>query len=97
MSFERAGVAYKIPIKNQTGNVQANEMNTLIAFCSAGTGVALLPDVSVHSLVAQRQLVEVLPDCVFEAVPIHALTPEKTPPARVRRLIEYLKEQHIIA
>ena len=97
LSFERAGVAYKIPIKNQTGNVQANEMNTLIAFCSAGTGVALLPDVSVHSLVAQRQLVEVLPDCVFEAVPIHALTPEKTPPARVRRLIEYLKEQHIIA
>ena len=68
-------------------------MNTLIAFCIAGTGVALLPDVSVRSYVTQGQLVEVLPDCIFDAVPIHALTPEKNPPARVRRLIEFLKAQ----
>ena len=93
LSFQRAGIAHKIPIKTQTGNVQANEMNTLIAFCIAGTGVALLPDVSVRSYVAQGQLVEILPDCIFDAVPIHALTPEKNPPARVRRLIEHLKEQ----
>ena len=93
LNFQRAGIAHKIPIKAQTGNLQANEMNTLIAFCIAGTGVALLPDVSVRSYVAQGQLVEVLPDCIFDAVPIHALTPEKNPPARVRRLIEHLKEQ----
>lgn len=44
LNFQRAGIAHKIPIKAQTGNLQANEMNTLIAFCIAGTGVALLPD-----------------------------------------------------
>ena len=92
LSFQRGGQTLKLPIKNQTGNVQANEMNTLIAFCSAGTGVALLPDVSVRAQVAAGLLVELLPDCVFVSVPVHALTTEKNPPARVRRLIEFLKE-----
>ena len=93
LNFQRAGIAHKIPIKAQTGNLQANEMNTLITFCIAGTGVALLPDVSVRSYATQGQLVEVLPDCLFDDVPIHALTSEKNPPARVRRLIEFLREQ----
>lgn len=75
------------------GNLCASDMSALISFCIAGTGVALLPQNSVQRAVTQGKLIPILPDCLFTTEPVHALTPEKNPPARVRRLIESLKEQ----
>ncbi len=71
-------------------NLQMNDMNALIHFCETGAGVALLPTMFVQRHVEQGRLCEVLPEWWSDTIPVHAVTTSRNPPARVRRLIEFL-------
>lgn len=74
------------------GNVQANDMGTLIELVAAGAGVALLPSAFVRVLLEARRLTRVLPEWSGPIVPIHAIYTDRRMPARLRLLLEHLRQ-----
>ena len=74
------------------GNVQVNDMGTLIELVANGAGVALLPSAFVRVLLEARRLVRVLPEWSGPAVPIHAIYTDRRMPARLRLLLDHLRQ-----
>lgn len=74
-----------------SGNLQVNDMGTLIELVAAGAGVALLPSGFVRTLVETRRLERVLPEWSGPAVPIHAIYADRRMPARLRLLLDHLR------
>lgn len=74
------------------GNVQVNDMGTLIELVATGAGVALLPSAFVRVLLEARRLVRVLPEWSGPAVPIHAIYTDRRMPARLRLLLDHLRQ-----
>ncbi|MGL4767455.1 MAG: LysR substrate-binding domain-containing protein [Formosimonas sp.] len=74
-----------------TSNLVANDMGVVISLCEAGAGVACIAPLLVNKQQCRRTLVQILPDWQTPAVPVHAVTAMRNPPARVRMLIDFLK------
>jgi DNA-binding transcriptional LysR family regulator len=71
-----------------------NNAAAVIPTLTAGLAVAAQPEIFVRRELASGVLETVLPDWTVAAIPIHALTPPaKTRPARVRVLIEFLRQR----
>jgi hypothetical protein len=71
-----------------------NNAAAVIPTLTAGLAVAAQPEIFVRRELASGALETVLPDWTVAAIPIHALTPPaKTRPARVRVLIEFLRQR----
>jgi DNA-binding transcriptional LysR family regulator len=71
-----------------------NNAAAVIPTLIAGLAVAAQPEIFVRRELASGVLETVLPDWTVAAIPIHALTPPaKTRPARVRVLIEFLRQR----
>ena len=73
------------------GNLQVNDMGTLIELVATGAGVALLPSGFVRVLVEARRLVRLLPEWSGPMVPIHAIYTDRRMPARLRLLLDHLR------
>lgn len=73
--------------------VRVNDGEGMIAAARMGLGLAQLPDHMVAGALARGELVEVLPSCRPEAVPISAVYPSgRMVPARVRVLLDALRD-----
>jgi DNA-binding transcriptional LysR family regulator len=71
-----------------------NNAAAVIPTLVAGLAVAAQPEIFVRRELASGALETVLPDWIVAAIPIHALTPPaKTRPARVRALIDFLRQR----
>lgn len=77
---------------NPHSNLTVNDMGAAIALCEAGAGIAVLPEPFVQMQLANGSLLPVLP--AWQSLPstVHALTTARNPPARVKHLIEFLKQ-----
>jgi len=75
------------------GNLTANDMGVVISLTEAAAGIALIPEAFISNQVASGTLVNVLPDWRSIKTPVHAVTTARNPPARVKALVAYLKEQ----
>ncbi len=75
-----------------TGGATANSVGMLARFASEGMGIALLPELLAMHPGFGRGLVRVLRE--WEATPAHlfAVTPSELQPARIRKLISFMKE-----
>lgn len=73
-------------------NINANDMGVVISLCVEGAGVALMPEMFVQQEINDGKLTPVLPDWQSVAIPINAVTTARNPPARIKRLIDYLKQ-----
>jgi len=71
-----------------------NNAAAVIPTLTAGLALAAQPELFVRRELASGALETVLPDWTVAAIPIHALTPPaKTRPARVRVLIDFLRQR----
>jgi DNA-binding transcriptional LysR family regulator len=71
-----------------------NNAAAVIPILTAGLAIAAQPEVFVRRELASGALETVLPGWTVAAIPIHALTPPaKTRPARVRMLIDFLRQR----
>ncbi len=72
-------------------HVRVNETEGLLAAVKLGLGICQLPDMLAQQELASGELVELLPGCRPEAMPIHIVYPSgRLLPARVRAAIEAL-------
>jgi len=72
-------------------HVRVNETEGLLEAVKLGTGICQLPDLLVEEELARGELVELLPSCRPEAMPISIVYPSgRLVPSRVRAAIEVL-------
>ncbi len=77
------------------GRYHVNHPNAVVPAAVAGLGMALLPDFFVHEDLRQGRLVELLPDWPATFKSAYLLTPPGLArPARVRVLIDFLREHY---
>lgn len=70
--------------------VVSNNLLTLAQMCSAGLGLAALSRPEVEDELRAGRLVQVLPGWQCDAMPVWAVTPQRTRPAKVRHALEAL-------
>jgi DNA-binding transcriptional LysR family regulator len=86
--FRQRGTAVEL---SPVARVRVNETEALLAAVLLGTGICQLPDLLVEGELARGDLVELLPACRPEAMPINLVYPSgRLIPARVRVAIEAL-------
>jgi LysR family transcriptional regulator for bpeEF and oprC len=86
--FRQRGTAVEL---SPVARVRVNETEALLAAVLLGTGICQLPDLLVEGELARGDLVELLPSCRPEAMPINLVYPSgRLVPARVRVAIEAL-------
>jgi DNA-binding transcriptional LysR family regulator len=86
--FRQRGAAVEL---SPVARVRVNETEALLAAVLLGTGICQLPDLLVEGELARGDLVELLPSCRPEAMPISLVYPSgRLVPARVRVAIEAL-------
>lgn len=75
-----------------SGRATANSVGMLARLSKGDMGIALLSDSLARHSAFGDGLVRILPD--WEATPAHifAVTPSRVPPARIRKLVDFLKE-----
>lgn len=87
--FRQRGMAVEIPSAPQ---VHVNETEGLVTAMRLGLGLCQVPDLLVADELARGELVEVLPGCRPEPMPIHIVYPSaRLLPARVKLAIEALE------
>lgn len=74
------------------GNLQVNDLGALIELVAAGAGVALLPGAFVRTQVEAGRLTRVLPEWSGPSVAIHAIYTDRRMPARLRLLLDHLRQ-----
>ena len=67
-----------------------NDLNALISHTAQGLGIALLPELESKDYVANGKLVKLLPEWYFSEFDIYALTVDKLPPYKIRKVIQAL-------
>ena len=71
--------------------VRINETEALVEAVRLGLGICQLPDMLVHDELQRGDLVELLPSCRPEPMPIHLVVPSgRLVPARVRAALDVL-------
>jgi len=82
-------VAVELPPNPQ---VHVNETEALVTAMQLGLGICQVPDLLVADELARGELVELLPSCRPEPMPIHLVYPSaRLLPARVKLAIEALE------
>ncbi|MDD1964314.1 LysR family transcriptional regulator [Pseudomonas putida] len=81
---------YHVQVK---GNVRSNNSEAIRQMVLSGLGISLSPTWLYRRDIAQGRVVQVLPDLIPSALPIHALLPaNRRQSARVRAFVDYLAE-----
>jgi len=76
-----------------TGRVVFNDLQTKLAACVAGQGIAQSVAFGLEQLLAAKQLVQVLPDWAEERYALYSYYPSRhLPPAKVRAFLDFLLE-----
>lgn len=86
--FDEKGQAYRVKPKPR---VQCNNVLPLRQFTLAGQGISLQPEGEIAEDLAAGQLLALLPDYRVAPMEIHAITPQREIPEKVRRVIEALR------
>jgi DNA-binding transcriptional LysR family regulator len=69
------------------------DVDTMIAACVAGAGIAQVLALSVESLVANGTLIDLFPDWPGETFPLFAIRPSRRlPPAKVEAFLDFCTE-----
>lgn len=77
----------------KSARLSADSAQALLAFTLAGSGVALLPEWLVQTDLAEKRLVQILPDYHFPTQGIYAVYPDaRHVSAKVRAFIDFLRE-----
>lgn len=88
--FHRKGQVVEQPVK---GRLLFNDLQTKLAACVAGLGVAQSVAFGLESYLSQRRLVQVLPEWAEERYTLYSYYPSRhLPPAKVRAFLDFLKE-----
>jgi len=86
------GKNVSLEIEN-SARLSADSAQALLAFTLAGCGVALLPEWLVQTDLAEKRLVQILPDYHFPMQGIYAVYPDaRHVSAKVRAFIDFLRE-----
>ena len=76
-----------------TGRVVFNDLQTKLAACVAGQGIAQSVAFGLEQMLAAKQLVQVLPDWADERYALYSYYPSRhLPPAKVRAFLDFLLE-----
>src|ERR1700761_9353492 len=76
-----------------TGRVVFNDLQTKLAACVAGQGIAQSVAFGLEPLLASKALVQILPDWAEERYGLYSYHPSRhLPPAKVRAFLDFLKE-----
>jgi DNA-binding transcriptional LysR family regulator len=88
--FHRAGQV--LPVVT-SGPLFMTDVATMIAACAAGAGIAQVLAISVQSLLASGELVELFPDWPDETFPLYAVRPSRRlAPLKVAAFVEFCEE-----
>jgi len=88
--FRRAGET--LPV-NTAGRLTLADVDTMIAACVAGAGIAQVLALSVEPLVEDGTLVELFPDWPGETFPLFGIRPSRRlPPAKVEAFLDFCTE-----
>jgi DNA-binding transcriptional LysR family regulator len=88
--FHRKGEVVEVPV---TGRVLFNDLQTKLAACVAGQGIALSVAFGLEPFLADRLLIQVLPDWAEERYALYSYYPSRhLPPAKVRAFLDFLLE-----
>jgi DNA-binding transcriptional LysR family regulator len=88
--FRRAGET--LPV-NTAGRLTLADVDTMIAACVAGAGIAQVLALSVEALVEDGTLVELFPDWPGETFPLFGIRPSRRlPPAKVEAFLDFCTE-----
>jgi DNA-binding transcriptional LysR family regulator len=88
--FRRKGDVVEV---GATGRVVFNDLQTKLAACVAGQGIAQSVAFGLEQLLAAKQLVQVLPDWAEERYALYSYYPSRhLPPAKVRAFLDFLLE-----
>jgi DNA-binding transcriptional LysR family regulator len=81
-----------LPVATQ-GHLTFKDVDTMIAACVAGAGVAQVLALGVEDLIASGTLVELFPDWPGETFPLYAVRPSRRlPPAKVEVFLDFCGE-----
>ncbi|PJG57403.1 LysR substrate-binding domain-containing protein, partial [Aeromonas cavernicola] len=86
--LDQKGGEHRVKVKTK---VQCNNVLPLRQFALAGLGIALQPEGEISDDLAHGRLLELLPDYRSPMMEIHAITPQREIPEKVRRVIEALR------
>ena len=88
--FRRKGEVVEVAA---TGRVVFNDLQTKLAACVAGQGIAQSVAFGLEHLLAAKQLVQVLPDWAEERYGLYSYYPSRhLPPAKVRAFLDFVAE-----
>jgi DNA-binding transcriptional LysR family regulator len=88
--FQRADET--LPVKTR-GPLTFTDVDTMVAACLAGTGIAQLLALGIEPLLARGALVELFPDWPGETFPLYAVRPSRRlPPAKVEAFLAFCEE-----
>jgi DNA-binding transcriptional LysR family regulator len=88
--FRRKGEVVEVAV---TGRVVFNDLQTKLAACVAGQGIAQSVAFGLEPFLADRRLIQVLPDWAEERYTLYSYYPSRhLPPAKVRVFLEFLLE-----
>ena len=85
--------AEKVLPVHTVGRLTLADVDTMIAACVAGAGIAQVLALSVESLVANGTLIDLFPDWPGETFPLFAIRPSRRlPPAKVEAFLDFCTE-----
>ena len=88
--FHRKGKVVEVAA---TGRVVFNDLQTKLAACVAGQGIAQSVAFGLETFLADARLVQVLPDWAEESYALYSYYPSRhLPPAKVRAFLDFLLE-----
>jgi DNA-binding transcriptional LysR family regulator len=90
--FAKAGEA-QVAVR-MTGAFRVNNAAAMVPVAVAGIGVTLIPEYFIWRELQDGSLIELLPDWIAPSAPIYLVTPPgRVRPARVRVLLDFLRER----
>lgn len=88
--FHRGRKVVSIPTR---GPLLLTDVNTMLASCLAGVGIAQVMALGVQPLLASRQLIELFPEWPDEVFPLYVVYPSRrNPAAKVRAFLDFCLE-----
>jgi DNA-binding transcriptional LysR family regulator len=76
-----------------TGRLTLTDVDTMVAACVAGAGIAQVLALGVEHLIANGDLIELFPEWPGETFPLYAIRPSRRlPPAAVEAFLDFCRE-----